>query len=88
LFAVFFYGWYRLYFNPADAQILLAGTLLGYTMYELLHYYLHFGKPPKKSIFHYMKKYHSFYHFSYPEIGFGEMKVLRKLPRCAVVSVD
>nr|XP_039248707.1 fatty acid 2-hydroxylase-like [Styela clava] len=50
---------------------LLAGVLTGYVVYDLTHYYLHYGNPSKGSYFYNLRAYHVRHHFQSPELGFG-----------------
>lgn len=49
-------------FPLAMAQCLLAGTALGYMIYDLIHYYLHHGSP-SLHYFQDLKRYHVKHHF-------------------------
>ena len=42
---------------------MFAGGLLGYVLYDLTHYYLHHGTPPRGSYLHSLKYYHVLHHF-------------------------
>uniref|UniRef100_A0A0A1XK58 Fatty acid 2-hydroxylase n=1 Tax=Zeugodacus cucurbitae TaxID=28588 RepID=A0A0A1XK58_ZEUCU len=54
-------------------RILLAGALLGYLCYDLMHYYLHYGNPSvQRTRFMYnMKRYHYQHHFAHQDMGYG-----------------
>jgi hypothetical protein len=38
-------------------------------MYDLVHFYLHYGSPKDGSYLYYMKRYHNQHHFTYHETG-------------------
>ncbi|KAG4076292.1 hypothetical protein HA402_014841 [Bradysia odoriphaga] len=51
-------------------KIVLAGGLIGYLCYDMIHYYIHSGSPT----FNYMymlKRYHYQHHFVHHDAGFG-----------------
>ncbi|KAG4066189.1 hypothetical protein HA402_014489 [Bradysia odoriphaga] len=51
-------------------KIVLAGGLIGYLCYDMIHYYIHYGSPT----FNYMymlKRYHYQHHFVHHDAGFG-----------------
>uniref|UniRef100_A0A1B6DBJ9 Cytochrome b5 heme-binding domain-containing protein n=1 Tax=Clastoptera arizonana TaxID=38151 RepID=A0A1B6DBJ9_9HEMI len=48
-----------------------AGSLTGYVMYDLIHYYLHYGSPKEGTYFYFMKRYHNQHHFVHHNQGFG-----------------
>ncbi|XP_037033236.1 dihydroceramide fatty acyl 2-hydroxylase FAH2 isoform X1 [Bradysia coprophila] len=51
-------------------KIVLAGGLVGYLCYDMIHYYIHYGSPT----FNYMymlKRYHYQHHFVHHDAGFG-----------------
>jgi len=47
-----------------------AGTLTGYIMYDLTHYFIHHNKP-KVNYFKNLKQYHVLHHYKNPKKGFG-----------------
>lgn len=47
------------------------GGLVGYIVYDLLHYYMHHGAPERGSYLHDLKRYHVMHHFNDPNTGFG-----------------
>lgn len=51
-------------------KIMLAGGLIGYLAYDMIHYYIHYGSPSGGHLYH-MKRYHYQHHFVYHELGFG-----------------
>lgn len=57
---------------PESSIILLvAGALLGYVCYDMIHYYLHYGAPQENSYFYHLKRYHNQHHFAHHDSGFG-----------------
>eukprot|EP01117_Protostelium_nocturnum_P002097 TRINITY_DN1273_c1_g1_i1.p1 TRINITY_DN1273_c1_g1~~TRINITY_DN1273_c1_g1_i1.p1 ORF type:complete len:343 (+),score=105.25 TRINITY_DN1273_c1_g1_i1:162-1190(+) len=51
---------------------LLAGVLMGYVMYDTMHYYFHHGDRFKSvSYFNYMKKRHTDHHYKSPNSNYG-----------------
>ncbi|CAH7060272.1 Fa2h [Phodopus roborovskii] len=71
LVIAFFYVFLRLILPEAVAGIIFAGGLLGYVLYDMTHYYLHFGSPHKGSYLYNMKAHHVKHHFEYQKSGFG-----------------
>ena len=61
-FAVAIILLYTSCFPTAMAQTMLAGTALGYTIYDLMHYYLHHGEP-KSEYLKDLKNYHVRHHY-------------------------
>ncbi|XWS17956.1 hypothetical protein CRYUN_Cryun32bG0000400 [Craigia yunnanensis] len=59
-----------LLFTPSSSPALFGGGLIGYVMYDVIHYYVHHGQPttqvPKS-----LKKYHLNHHFRIQNMGFG-----------------
>ncbi|XP_012627937.2 fatty acid 2-hydroxylase isoform X2 [Microcebus murinus] len=66
-----FYILLRLLLPEAVAGTVFAGGLLGYVLYDMTHYYLHFGSPHKGSYLYSMKTYHGKHHFAHQKSGFG-----------------
>jgi 4-hydroxysphinganine ceramide fatty acyl 2-hydroxylase len=48
----------------------LAGTITGYIMYDLSHYYIHHAKPAN-SYHKELKSYHVLHHYKNPHLGYG-----------------
>ncbi|KAL2762144.1 fatty acid 2-hydroxylase [Daubentonia madagascariensis] len=61
----------RLILPEAVGGTVFAGGLLGYVLYDMTHYYLHFGSPHKGSYLYSMKTYHVKHHFAHQKSGFG-----------------
>lgn len=51
-------------------RVMLAGALFGYLCYDMIHYYLHYGSPTLKHLYH-MKRYHYQHHFAHQDMGYG-----------------
>ncbi|MGH0130771.1 UNVERIFIED_CONTAM: hypothetical protein FKN15_066300, partial [Acipenser sinensis] len=47
------------------------GGLCGYVVYDMIHYYLHYGCPKKGSYMYGLKAYHIKHHFEHQRLGFG-----------------
>lgn len=56
--------------DSINPPLLLAGALVGYLMYDMIHFYLHHGSPRVK-YFYNLKRYHHNHHFVNHDIGFG-----------------
>ncbi|XP_072929359.1 uncharacterized protein Fa2h [Epargyreus clarus] len=53
------------------SQIVLAGALIGYLTYDMIHYYVHHGSPKDGTYLYAMKRYHSNHHFINHDKAFG-----------------
>ncbi|KAG9272016.1 fatty acid 2-hydroxylase [Astyanax mexicanus] len=53
------------------AVSLFVGGLCGYVVYDMIHYYLHYGSPRKGSYLYGLKAYHVKHHFEHQRAGFG-----------------
>ncbi|KAI8906415.1 hypothetical protein EDD86DRAFT_210668 [Gorgonomyces haynaldii] len=51
-------------------QAAIAGSMLGFVLYDLTHYYTHHGKP-SITYFKEVKSYHLDHHYKEPNLGFG-----------------
>uniref|UniRef100_A0A9L0S4E5 Fatty acid 2-hydroxylase n=1 Tax=Equus caballus TaxID=9796 RepID=A0A9L0S4E5_HORSE len=71
LMIAFFYMVLRLLLPEAVGGTVFAGGLLGYVLYDMTHYYLHFGSPHKGSYLYKMKAHHVKHHFAHQKSGFG-----------------
>ncbi|XP_075227724.1 fatty acid 2-hydroxylase isoform X1 [Lycorma delicatula] len=71
LVGVLGYGLYTLLFPNILAPAILAGTIQGYVIYDLMHFYLHYGSPKEGTYLYEMKRYHNQHHFVQHEKGFG-----------------
>ena len=71
------YHIYMALFPRATAMCLIAGTILGYVYYDLMHYYLHHGSqsiPYLKDL----KKYHINHHYVEQQKGKFPMRCFHK----------
>ncbi|KAF5298760.1 hypothetical protein FQR65_LT09629 [Abscondita terminalis] len=60
------------YILPASILLLvLGGGILGYVIYDMIHFYLHYGTPNEGTILYTMKRYHNQHHFVHHSSGFG-----------------
>ncbi|MFT7813909.1 fatty acid 2-hydroxylase [Arapaima gigas] len=50
---------------------MFVGGLCGYVVYDMIHYYLHYGSPQKGSYLYGLKAYHVKHHFEHQRAGFG-----------------
>ncbi|XP_028074702.1 uncharacterized protein LOC114277079 [Camellia sinensis] len=60
----------KLLSTPTTTPALFGGSLLGYVLYDVTHYYLHHGQPTGQVTRH-LKKYHLNHHFRIQDKGFG-----------------
>lgn len=67
----FFYVSLQFLLPEAVGGTLFAGGLLGYVIYDMIHYYLHFGSPNKHSRLYNLKARHVKHHFAHQNLGFG-----------------
>nr|XP_032516243.1 fatty acid 2-hydroxylase isoform X1 [Danaus plexippus plexippus] len=51
--------------------IKMAGGLIGYLVYDMIHYYVHHGSPSDGTYLYAMKRYHSNHHFVNHDKAFG-----------------
>lgn len=70
-FALPFYSLFVSTLPYGIANSLFSGGLLGYVMYDCIHYYLHHGSPSNGSYFCKLKSYHVAHHFQDPQKGYG-----------------
>lgn len=62
---------------PAEERLMiLAGGLSGYLIYDMIHFYLHYGAPRENSYLYHLKRYHNHHHFEHHENGYGISSVL------------
>ncbi|KAG7473192.1 hypothetical protein MATL_G00093160 [Megalops atlanticus] len=50
---------------------LFVGGLCGYVVYDMVHYYLHYGSPREGTYLYGLKAYHVKHHFEHQRAGFG-----------------
>ncbi|CAI9719112.1 fatty acid 2-hydroxylase-like [Octopus vulgaris] len=70
VFAFCIYNMLLLIYPVAVAQSLFSGTVMGYLIYDLIHYYLHHGSPVG-AYFKELKHYHMLHHYVHQHNGFG-----------------
>lgn len=51
-------------------RLLLAGALIGYICYDMIHYFIHHGNPSNNYLYN-LKRYHHNHHFVNHDRGFG-----------------
>jgi len=69
-FAFFIYHAYCSLLPRASSWCIIAGTVLGYIYYDLMHYYLHHGSPSLPYLKD-LKNYHINHHYVEQQKGFG-----------------
>ncbi|XP_009195116.2 fatty acid 2-hydroxylase isoform X2 [Papio anubis] len=62
---------HKLILPEAVGGTVFAGGLLGYVLYDMTHYYLHFGSPHRGSYLYNLKAHHVKHHFAHQKSGFG-----------------
>uniref|UniRef100_A0A8C4URW0 Fatty acid 2-hydroxylase n=1 Tax=Falco tinnunculus TaxID=100819 RepID=A0A8C4URW0_FALTI len=67
----FFYGVLRLLLPEVLGLSVFVGGLCGYIIYDMMHYYLHYGSPKKGTYLYGLKAYHVKHHFEHQKAGFG-----------------
>ncbi|XP_029613790.1 fatty acid 2-hydroxylase [Salmo trutta] len=58
-------------FPETLAVSLFVGGLFGYVVYDMIHYYLHYGSPQRNTYLYSLKAYHVKHHFEHQRAGFG-----------------
>lgn len=48
---------------------IFVGGLCGYVVYDMIHYYLHYGSPKRGSYMYSLKAYHVKHHFEHQRAG-------------------
>ncbi|NWU64188.1 FA2H hydroxylase, partial [Pterocles burchelli] len=71
LVIAFFYGILRLLLPEVLGLSVFVGGLCGYVIYDMMHYYLHYGSPKKGTYLYGLKAYHVKHHFEHQKAGFG-----------------
>ncbi|NWR84519.1 FA2H hydroxylase, partial [Furnarius figulus] len=67
----FFYGVLRVLLPEVLGLSVFVGGLCGYVIYDMMHYYLHYGSPKKGTYLYGLKAYHVKHHFEHQKSGFG-----------------
>ncbi|NXB85052.1 FA2H hydroxylase, partial [Vidua chalybeata] len=65
----FFYGVLRLLLPEVLGLSVFVGGLCGYVIYDMMHYYLHYGSPKKGTYLYGLKAYHVKHHFEHQKSG-------------------
>ncbi|MQL75545.1 hypothetical protein Taro_007932 [Colocasia esculenta] len=65
-----FWGLFNIVATPPTASALFGGGLLGYVIYDCIHYYLHHGRPSKDPVRN-LKRFHLNHHFRIQNKAFG-----------------
>uniref|UniRef100_A0A452GLR6 Fatty acid 2-hydroxylase n=1 Tax=Gopherus agassizii TaxID=38772 RepID=A0A452GLR6_9SAUR len=65
----FFYTLLRLLLPEAVGMSMFVGGLFGYVVYDMTHYYLHYGSPKKGTYLYGLKAYHVKHHFEHQKSG-------------------
>ncbi|XP_074283431.1 dihydroceramide fatty acyl 2-hydroxylase FAH1-like [Silene latifolia] len=65
-----FWNLIKTFATPSTTPAVFGGTLLGYVVYDVTHYYLHHGQPTKDMPKN-LKRYHMNHHFRIQDKGFG-----------------
>ncbi|NWX92189.1 FA2H hydroxylase, partial [Nothoprocta pentlandii] len=67
----FFYGLLRILLPEMLGLSVFVGGLCGYVIYDMMHYYLHYGSPRKGTYLYGLKAYHVKHHFEHQKAGNG-----------------
>ncbi|EOB09024.1 Fatty acid 2-hydroxylase, partial [Anas platyrhynchos] len=65
----FFYGVLQLLLPEVLGLSVFVGGLCGYVVYDMMHYYLHYGSPKKGTYLYGLKAYHVKHHFEHQKSG-------------------
>ncbi|OXB74084.1 UNVERIFIED_CONTAM: hypothetical protein H355_003147 [Colinus virginianus] len=71
LVIAFFYGVLRLLLPEVLGLSIFVGGLCGYVVYDMMHYYLHYGSPKEGTYLYGLKAYHVKHHFEHQKSGMG-----------------
>ncbi|XP_078525976.1 fatty acid 2-hydroxylase [Lissotriton helveticus] len=82
------YGLAHLVLPNIIAKSLLSGILCGYIIYDMTHYYLHYGAPPEGTYLYGLKAYHVKHHFKHQKSGFGITSTLWDRPFNTLIPED
>ena len=70
LITAFFITPIKMVFFEEWQATLIAGTMIGYVLYDLIHYFLHYSQP-KDGYWRNLKIYHMQHHYKNGQQGFG-----------------
>ncbi|GAB1600644.1 uncharacterized protein LOC106880340 [Argonauta hians] len=87
VFAYFIYHVLLKIYPLAVAQALFSGSVMGYTVYDLIHYYLHHGTPAI-AYFRQLKHYHMLHHYVHQHIGFGISSTFWDYPFKTLINME
>lgn len=71
LIATLLYNVLKLILPSSIKLLVFGGGLLGYVIYDMIHFYLHYGAPKEGTILYTMKRHHNQHHFANHDKGFG-----------------
>ncbi|XP_069460244.1 fatty acid 2-hydroxylase [Ambystoma mexicanum] len=72
----------------AVANTIIPGVLCGYILYDMTHYYLHYGAPQEGTYLYGLKAYHVKHHFKHQKSGFGITSTLWDRPFHTLIPED
>ncbi|XP_032892054.1 fatty acid 2-hydroxylase [Amblyraja radiata] len=88
LVVALFYAAFHLIAPGAVGKSIFIGGLGGYVVYDMIHYYLHYGSPKKGSYLYGLKAYHVKHHFEHQKLGFGITSRLWDYPFKTVIPEE
>ncbi|XP_060536390.1 fatty acid 2-hydroxylase [Cylas formicarius] len=71
IIALILYKMFSFVIAESSIVLVFAGGILGYLIYDMIHFYLHYGAPSENSYFYRLKRYHNQHHFAHHDDGFG-----------------
>ncbi|KAF5301213.1 hypothetical protein FQA39_LY10799 [Lamprigera yunnana] len=71
LIAYIVYSILKLIVSGSCVLLIGGGAILGYVVYDMIHFYLHYGAPSEGTVLYTMKRYHNQHHFVHHNQGFG-----------------
>lgn len=71
IYMVVFYFTYSFFLGKDETILILLGVLVGLTLYDVTHYYFHFGPEIKIPFLIELKRNHLKHHYRDPNRGFG-----------------
>jgi dihydroceramide fatty acyl 2-hydroxylase len=71
IYLVAFYLGYSLLFSKVNVMAICLGTLIGLTLYDIAHYYCHFGPETSINWINNLKRNHLKHHYRDQNRGFG-----------------
>lgn len=71
----FFYGVLQLLLPEVLGLSVFVGGLCGYVVYDMMHYYLHYGSPKKGTYLYGLKAYHVKHHFEHQKSGSAPLPI-------------